>query len=843
LIFAVPFHCPDMGLGKTIQSIAAMSAFAEEWPLLVLTPSSARYHWAAEFGNWLGAGTDKNKDDASVKEGDGENEKSLHRHLLKESQIHVLTSSRSRIFPTNDTKVVICSYGLAPLLIKNEQIVARTFRCAIVDESHMLKNKVSQRTSALMPILHATDRCILLSGTPALSRPAELWPQLFILGTERFGWWASEDDFIQKYVKQGGRRQSAELHTMLTGTVMIRRLKVDILKTLPKKQRERASLQILNNDERTEFKALVGQLRQGTGTLGKLARAHHAECARAGGVDSILEESDPALKSDNSNATTKAVDPGLAKIEAQLQQDISNKFASGRSRIQQTLASYEMTTSQRDEMINQLEGELRRSCEKYYQQRLEQERESVAQNSIAPAEEGRKALLSHLYSRTCDVKIPLVIEFVKQWIANPTKGKICIFAHHMSMLDAIRDKAGLSNAVGSRNKFIRIDGTTLPKRRQEQITAFQSDPSYRVALLGITAAGVAVTLTASSTVFFSELFWTPAIMVQAEDRCHRIGQQSRVRCIYLVARGTLDDVLYRLLEKKLQDIGEFVEGKQHLKLVVHKAYTTAQDFYSICDSPTLEASSDDEDDNIGDEDLDNDTPFDSDLQETINHLGEEEEKMLHAMEGEDEGDGFSGKGPEGTQKSFPALRCNDGTGGNSEHSAIDLVDDEESGNNILKGNPSPLSNAQMKPFSSNSAPPLSFDFQSSMADCKYYRIIAQGPLLGVVLRLLRHRLVVESIRPERQQRLGHESKPSVGDILTAVNGNLVPLVQEERSVIGFIRTALKQGAIELVFAEHEGFIHYYRSTLGTAVDVNRHSSVDVQPEAEGVIELLDDEDE
>ena len=106
------------------------------------------------------------------------------------------------------------------------------------------------------------------------------------------------------------------------------------------------------------------------------------------------------------------------------------------------------------------------------------------------------------------------------------------------------------------SKFIRIDGSTSPKSRQEQILTFQTDPTVRIALLGITAAGVAVTLTASSTVWFAELFWTPAIMVQAEDRVHRIGQQAACRCLYFVAKGTLDEVLWKLIEKKFRDLGE-----------------------------------------------------------------------------------------------------------------------------------------------------------------------------------------------------------------------------------------------------------------------------------------------
>jgi hypothetical protein len=127
-----------------------------------------RYHWEAEFQHWLGPTSHEPKDAAvnmlesttdskesqssnemEEEDVDSDNSEKGQRNsdippkdemVLHDSQIHVLTSSKAAIFPKEDTKVVICSYGLVPLLIKSQAILPGIFKCAIVDESHMLVN-------------------------------------------------------------------------------------------------------------------------------------------------------------------------------------------------------------------------------------------------------------------------------------------------------------------------------------------------------------------------------------------------------------------------------------------------------------------------------------------------------------------------------------------------------------------------------------------------------------------------------------------------------------------------------------------------------------------------------
>ena len=123
------------------------------------------------------------------------------------------------------------------------------------------------------------------------------------------------------------------------------------------------------------------------------------------------------------------------------------------------------------------------------------------------------------------------IEAAKTYILDLLSNdiKILIFAHHQKLLNEIETCLNTNHY-----SFIRIDGSVDNEKRQELVNNFQEKEDIKAAVLSITAAGVGFTLTAASTVVFAELYWTPATMIQAEDRAHRIGQKNSVNCHYLI---------------------------------------------------------------------------------------------------------------------------------------------------------------------------------------------------------------------------------------------------------------------------------------------------------------------
>lgn len=181
----------------------------------------------------------------------------------------------------------------------------------------------------------------------------------------------------------------------------------------------------------------------------------------------------------------------------------------------------------------------------------------------------RKAEYMALWRRTAEIKLPAIIEYVDDLLE--AGHKMLIFAHHQSILDALE-----GHLIHQGTRSIRIDGRTPPASRQDLCSAFQGESSLRVALLSVTAASTGLTLTAATTVIFAELFWNPGVLVQAEDRAHRIGQSDSVNVHYLLAKGTTDDSIWPLILRKLTLLESVGLGKNDFATISKQEHDPTQ---------------------------------------------------------------------------------------------------------------------------------------------------------------------------------------------------------------------------------------------------------------------------
>ena len=121
------------------------------------------------------------------------------------------------------------------------------------------------------------------------------------------------------------------------------------------------------------------------------------------------------------------------------------------------------------------------------------------------------------------------------------KQKILIFAFHKRIVSAIAEF--LKNEL--KIKFIKIDGETSSTVRQDLCDEFQDeDLEYRVGLLSIAAACTGLNLTKATSVIFTELCWSPTMLLQAEDRAHRIGSTSDIQIVYLIVNKSPDEQIW-----------------------------------------------------------------------------------------------------------------------------------------------------------------------------------------------------------------------------------------------------------------------------------------------------------
>ncbi|MFD2680562.1 DEAD/DEAH box helicase [Bacillus seohaeanensis] len=134
--------------------------------------------------------------------------------------------------------------------------------------------------------------------------------------------------------------------------------------------------------------------------------------------------------------------------------------------------------------------------------------------------------------------------------------RVLIFSQFTKMLDLIGRKLAIQGLP-----FFYLDGQTPSEDRVETCNRFNAG-ERDIFLISLKAGGTGLNLTGADTVILYDTWWNPAVEEQAADRAHRIGQTNVVQVIKLVARGTIEEKMNELQEKKRHLIEEIIDSKE-----------------------------------------------------------------------------------------------------------------------------------------------------------------------------------------------------------------------------------------------------------------------------------------
>lgn len=391
----------EMGLGKTIQCIGVHNVVGGN--MVIVCPLSLQINWRNEL------------------------------EMFSTRKPTVVIMNRKTVLPELDgNTVVIISYGsvwrdwASPLQKQKWDLF-------VADEAHNIKNSKTKAFQGTRALINKAKRKILVSGTPILSRPMEMYHPLRLLNFPDPYYVFGERYCLREYpqVDYMGARNLDELNMRLKRWCMIRRTKEMVQEELPEKT---IKLVVLDSD-------------------------------------------------------------GYKKELA-------------------------------------LEQEAMKAAEKF-----EADVSTLKNAHIYEMAEMAKARKQIAIAKINDV-VDIAIDTFK------SRGQVIIFAHHKDVT------AGIEKAIKS-HKYTTciVDGTTPVKRRQEYVESFQKgDIDFFIG--NIKAAGVGITLTASSSVIMAEQDWTPGSMDQAFDRAHRIGQKNTVLIQVVVVDGSFDANMAKTLKRK-----------------------------------------------------------------------------------------------------------------------------------------------------------------------------------------------------------------------------------------------------------------------------------------------------
>ena len=113
-----------------------------------------------------------------------------------------------------------------------------------------------------------------------------------------------------------------------------------------------------------------------------------------------------------------------------------------------------------------------------------------------------------------------------------------------------------------------IDGSVPSKMRMEMVENFNNNDDIKVFLIMLKSGGTGLNLASADVVIHLDLWWNPQAENQATDRAHRIGQTHTVEVIHLITKGTIEEKILELQNKKKLLSDKLIDGEARDKNII-----------------------------------------------------------------------------------------------------------------------------------------------------------------------------------------------------------------------------------------------------------------------------------
>ncbi|XP_031595822.1 lymphoid-specific helicase isoform X2 [Oreochromis aureus] len=513
----------EMGLGKTIQCIGHIAMMIEKkvlGPFLVVAPLSTLPNWINEFKRFT--------PEVSV----------LLYHGSQLERTKVLKQICRPQGPLSMCPVVITSFEIS--MIDRKLLQRFQWKYLIVDEGHRIKNLNCRLVRELKML--PTDNKLLLTGTPLQNNLAELWSLLNFLLPEVFDDLKSFESWFDintlgeadsMVVAEREQNILSMLHQILT-PFLLRRLKSDVTLEVPPKK-EIIVYAPLTAKQEAFYTAVVNK------TIAKMLGQEKTEAPVA-----LTSSGRPKRRS------RKVVD--YKETDTDTPYDLEKYLERVRKELEPSFHPVLDVQSPLDAQVSlKLQNILmllKRCCNHPY----------LVEYPLDPATGEFKIDEQLVQSSGKFLILDRLLPALKR------RGhKVLIFSQMTSILDILMDYCYLRGF-----QYSRLDGSMSYAERDENMARFSKDPEVFIFLLSTRAGGLGINLTAADTVIIFDSDWNPQADLQAQDRCHRIGQTKPVVVYRLVTANTIDQKILerasakRKLEQMVIHKNKFKGGKAEL---------------------------------------------------------------------------------------------------------------------------------------------------------------------------------------------------------------------------------------------------------------------------------------